>query len=77
MVTGSVVPWGERYEQKRQAERRAANKSAPLTTLLLIYLAKHKEKGISTHDNDCLNVLGKKMNVCVDFWVVLSSIKHI
>ena len=25
VVSGSVVPWGERYEQKGQAEKRAAN----------------------------------------------------
>ena len=67
MVTGSVVPWGERYELKRQAERRAANKSAPLTKLYSATPGRTQGKGISTHDNDRLNVLGKKI-LCVLIW---------
>ena len=54
VVSGSVVPWSETYEQKGQAERRAANKSAPMTNSTLPP-GRTQGKGISTHDNDCLN----------------------
>ena len=70
MVTGSVVPWGERYEQKRQAERRSSEQERTTDKTLLCYLAEHRGKGISTHDNDCLNVLGKKNIVRVDLVVL-------
>ena len=75
MVIGSVVPWGERYEQKRQAERRAANKSAPLTKTLLCYLAGHREKG-SAHTTMIALMFLVKNIVRVDFGSS-SSVKHI
>ena len=67
MVTGSVVPWGERYEQKRQAERRAANKSALLTKLYSATWQDTREKGSANTTMIALMILVKKY-FCVLIW---------
>ena len=75
MVTGSVVPWGERYEQKRQAERRAANKSAPLTKLYSATWQDTGKKG-AAHTTMIASMFLVKNIVRVDL-VVLAPFKHI
>ena len=61
---------GRKVRTETSSRKESSEQERTTDKTLLCYLAGHQGKGISTHDNDCLNVLCKKNIVRVDLVVL-------